>query len=64
MPVQSYIEYYFKDARFSKWIKQDLGSIIGNENAINNKSDMVMGKISVTYNGYKVNRGLKDSIFD
>ena len=64
LPVQSYIEYYFKDARFSKWIKQDLGSIIGNENAINNKSDMVMGKISVTYNGYKVNRGLKDSIFD
>ena len=64
LPIKSDIEYYFKDARFSKWIKKDLGSIIGNENTIKNNSDMVMGKIAVSYDNYKVNRGLKDSIFD
>ncbi len=64
LPIKSDIEYYFKDARFSKWIKKDLGSIIGNENTLKNNSDMIMGKIAVSYDNYRVNRGLKDSIFD
>ena len=63
LPVRSTVEYFVKDARISKWLKKDIGTIIGNQQSIDPVSDMVRGEISVTYNKYKVNRGINDSIF-
>ena len=57
------VEYFVKDARISKWLKKDIGTIVGNQESINIKSDMVRGEITVIYNKYKVNRGINDSIF-
>jgi hypothetical protein len=63
LPIRSTVEYFVKDARISKWLKKDIGTIIGNQQSIDPVSDMVKGEISVTYNKYKVNRGNHDSIF-
>ena len=63
LPIRSTVEYFVKDARISKWLKKDIGTIIGNQQSIDPASDMVRGEISVTYNKYKVNRGINDSIF-
>ena len=63
LPVKSTVEYFVKDARISKWLKKDIGTIVGNQESINIKSDMVRGEITVIYNKYKVNRGINDSIF-
>ena len=64
MPIRSTVEYYVKDARLSKWINKDIGTIMGNNHNINIESDMVKGLISVNYAKYRVNRGIKDSIFE
>ena len=63
LPVKSTVEYFVKDARISKWLKKDIGTIVGNQESIDIKSDMVRGQITVIYNKYKVNRGINDSIF-
>ena len=62
LPVESKVEYFIKDSRFSKWLKKDIGLLFGNENKI--KGDMVKGLITVKYDNYQVNKGIKDSIFD
>ena len=64
MPIRSTVEYYVKDARLSKWINKDIGTIMGNSHNMNIESDMVKGLISVNYAKYRVNRGIKDSIFE
>ena len=64
MPIRSTVEYYVKDARLSKWINKDIGTIMGNNHNMNIESDMVKGLISVNYANYRVNRGIKDSIFE
>ena len=64
MPIRSTVEYYVKDARLSKWINKDIGTIMGNNHTMNIESDMVKGLISVNYAKYRVNRGIKDSIFE
>ena len=64
MPIRSTVEYYVKDARLSKWINKDIGTIMGNNHSMNIESDMVKGLISVSYAKYRVNRGIKDSIFE
>ena len=64
MPIRSTVEYYVKDARLSKWINKDIGTIMGNNHNMNVESDMVKGLISVNYAKYRVNRGIKDSIFE
>ena len=64
MPIKSTVEYYVKDARLSKWINKDIGTIMGNNHNMNIESDMVKGLISVYYAKYRVNRGIKDSIFE
>ena len=64
MPIRSTVEYYVKDARLSKWINKDIGTIMGNNHIMNVESDMVKGLISVNYAKYRVNRGIKDSIFE
>ena len=63
LPIRSTVEYFVKDARISKWLKKDIGTIIGNQQSIDPGSDMVRVEISVTYDKYKVNRGINDSIF-
>ena len=63
LPIRSTVEYFVKDARISKWLKKDIGTIIGNQQSIDPGSDMVKGEISVKYDKYKVNRGINDSIF-
>ena len=62
LPLESKVEYFIKDSRFSKWLKKDIGLLFGNENKIN--GDMVKGLITVKYDNYQINRGIKDSIFD
>ena len=62
LPIESKVEYFIKDSRFSKWLKKDIGLLFGNENKIN--GDMVKGLITVKYDNYQVNKGIKDSIFD
>ncbi len=64
MPVRSTVEYYVKDARLSKWINKDIGTIMGKNHNMNIESDMVKGLISVSYAKYRVNQGIKDSIFE
>ena len=64
MPIRSTVEYYVKDARLSKWINKDIGTIMGSNHNMNIESDMVKGLISVNYAKYRVNRGIKDSIFE
>ena len=64
MPIRSTVEYYVKDARLSKWINKDIGTIMGNNHNMNIESDMVKGLISVNYAKYRVNPGIKDSIFE
>ena len=64
MPIRSTVEYYVKAARLSKWINKDIGTIMGNNHSMNIESDMVKGLISVNYAKYRVNRGIKDSIFE
>ncbi len=63
LPVRSTVEYFVKDARISKWLKKDIGSLIGNQQKMDIQGDMVKGKITVLYNKYKVNKGIDDSIF-
>ena len=64
MPVRSTVEYYVKDARLSKWINKDIGTIMGKNHNMDIESDMVKGLISVSYAKYRVNQGIKDSIFE
>ena len=63
MPVRSSVVYYVKDARISRWLKKDLGTIMGAEQNFEKQSDMVRGQINVFYDQYKINRGIKNSIF-
>ena len=62
MPVESKVQYYVKDAKLSSWLKNDITSIVG-QNPISRNSDMVEGKISITYTNYIINEGIKNSLF-
>ena len=63
MPAESKVQYYVKDAKLSSWLKNDITSIVG-QNPISQDSDMVEGKISITYTDYIINEGIKNSLFD
>ena len=63
LPSSSKVEYYVKDARFAKWIKQDLGNIMGRNEDLTSSSEMVRGEITVSYKNYRVNKGIDDKIF-
>ena len=62
MPSESKVQYYVKDAKLSSWLKNDITSIVG-QNPISQDSDMVEGKISITYTDYIINEGIKNSLF-
>ena len=63
MPSASTVQYFIKDAKLSGWLKKDITSIVG-QNPLEQKSDMIEGKISIVYEDYIINRGIKDKIFD
>ena len=63
MPSASTVQYFIKDAKLSGWLKKDITSIVG-QNPLEQKSDMVEGKISIVYEDYIINRGIKDKVFD
>ena len=62
LPIESKVEYFVKDARFTKWIKKDVGVLMGNKQNV--KGDMVKGNITVSYKDYKVNKGISDLLFN
>ena len=66
MPEKSTVKYFVKDKKLFNWINKDAGSIIGNAEAamMNKNNSIVEGTITVEYKKYKINRGLKDKIFD
>ena len=63
MPSASTVQYFIKDAKLSGWLKKDITSIVG-KNPLEKSNDMVEGKISITYEDYIINKGIKDKIFD
>ena len=63
MPSASTVQYFIKDAKLSGWLKKDITNIVG-QNPLEQKSDMVEGKISIVYEDYIINRGIKDKVFD
>ena len=62
MPAESKVQYYVKDAKLSSWLKNDITSIVG-QSPISEGSDMVEGNILITYTGYIINEGIKNSLF-
>jgi len=63
MPSSSTVQYFIKDAKLSGWLKKDITSIVG-QNPLEKNTDMVEGKISIVYEDYIINRGIRDKIFD
>ena len=63
MPSASTVQYFVKDAKLSGWLKKDITSIVG-KNPLAKSNDMVEGKISIIYEDYIINEGIKDKIFD
>ena len=63
MPINSKIEYYIKDAKLANWLNNDLGGIMKMGESINSSSDVVQGTIKISYDNYKLNRGIPDKIF-
>ena len=63
MPVKSQIEYYIKDAKLANWLNNDLGGIMKMGDSPESASDVVQGTIKITYDKYKINKGIPDKVF-
>ena len=64
MPYKSIVKYYIKDKKLFNWLNKDAGSVMGKENLPNSNNSIVEGTIIVNYKKYKINKGIKDKIFD
>jgi len=64
MPVKSQIEYYVKDAKLANWLNNDLGGIMKMGDSPDTASDVVQGTIKITYDKYKINKGIPDRVFN
>ena len=64
MPYKSVVKYYIKDKKLFNWHNKDAGSVMGKENLPNSNNSIVEGTIIVNYKKYKINKGIKDKIFD
>jgi hypothetical protein len=64
MPVKSQIEYYIKDAKLANWLNNDLGGIMKMGDNPDTASDVVQGTIKITYDKYKINKGIPDRVFN
>ena len=52
-----------KDAKLANWLNNDLNGIMKMGESINSPSDVVQGTIKISYDNYKLNRGIPDKIF-
>ena len=64
MPYKSVVKYYIKDKKLFNWLNKDAGSVMGKEDLPNSNNSIVEGTIIVNYKKYKINKGIKDKIFD
>ena len=64
MPHKSVVKYYIKDKKLFNWLNKDAGNVMGKENLPNSNNSIVEGTIIVNYKKYKINKGIKDKIFD
>ena len=64
MPYKSVVKYYIKDKKLFNWLNKDAGSVMGKENLPNSNNSIVEGTIIVNYKKYKINKGIKDKVFD
>ena len=64
MPKQSIVKYFIKDKKFFNWLNKDAGNIIGKDAAVTGDDSIVEGTITVDYKKYKINKGIKDKVFD
>ncbi len=65
MPKESVVKYFIKDKKLFNWLNKDAGNIIGQGKSLSKKSNSIVeGTIKVEYKNYKLNKGIKDSIFD
>ena len=64
MPKQSIVKYFIKDKKFFNWLNKDAGNIIGKDAAVPGDDSIVEGTITVDYKKYKINKGIKDKVFD
>ena len=63
MPIESEVKYFLKDKKMSNWLKKDINTVVG-ETSKMDTNELIEGNIKVTYNNYKINRGLSKSIFE
>ena len=65
MPRESVVKYFIKDKKLFNWINKDASNVIGQGKELANRNDSIVeGTITVEYNNYKINKGIKDKIFD
>ena len=65
MPKQSVVKYYIKDKKLFNWLNKDAGTIINQGQELANKNNSIVeGTITVNYKNYKINKGIKDKVFD
>ena len=65
MPKESVVKYFIKDKKLFNWINKDASNVIGQGKELANRNDSIVeGTITVEYNNYKINKGIKDKIFD
>ena len=65
MPKESIVKYFIKDKKLFNWINKDASNVIGQGKELANRNDSIVeGTITVEYNNYKINKGIKDKIFD
>ncbi len=65
MPKQSVVKYYIKDKKLFNWLNKDAGNIINQGQELANKNNSIVeGTITVNYKNYKINKGIKDKVFD
>ena len=64
MPKRSIVKYFIKDKKFFNWLNKDAGNIIGKNAAMPENNSTVEGRIIVDYKKYKINKGIKDKVFN
>lgn len=64
MPKRSIVKYFIKDKKFFNWLNKDAGNIIGKNAAMPENNSTVEGTIIVDYKKYKINKGIKDKVFN
>ena len=65
LPKESVVKYFIKDKKLFNWINKDASNVIGQGKELANRNDSIVeGTITVEYNNYKINKGIKDKIFD